>query len=81
MTAPQTLPAGLTALDLGGRPVELASLAAERPSLHLFSHNTSHLARPSWAEAPARSTKALGPRHQPIDRGLPGGQALFFCFI
>ena len=36
MTAPQTLPAGLTALDLVGRPVELASLAAERPVLFAF---------------------------------------------
>ncbi len=36
MTAPQTLPAGLTALDLKGRPVELASLAAERPVFFAF---------------------------------------------
>ena len=36
MTAIQILPAGLTALDLEGRPVELASLAAERPVLFAF---------------------------------------------
>jgi len=36
MSAGGSLPPGLTALDLDGRPVELASFAATRPVLIAF---------------------------------------------